>query len=74
MIIVLGVLVLVLAAGSYVVLLRTGLIPGAGRERGYLLPELPGGCLVTAVVAGVLWFGAWGVVLVLALRFLTTGA
>lgn len=34
------------------------------------LQELPQGCLITLIVAGAVWFLLWGIVLILALRFL----
>ena len=36
------------------------------------LRELPQGCLVAIILAGLLWFGMWGLVLYLALRFLNS--
>lgn len=35
------------------------------------LRELPQGCLIGLIVTGLVWFGLWVVVLVLALRFLS---
>lgn len=71
------VLSLVFGGLGYLVLLRAGLVPGPGgvyREpsstRVPRLPELPQGCLVALIVAGVVWFVLWSFVLVLALRFL----
>jgi hypothetical protein len=45
------------------------------RERLYApraphLRELPQGCLISLIVVATVWFGAWAVVLVLALNFL----
>ncbi len=39
-------------------------------SRAFRLRELPQGCLITLIVAGAVWFLLWGIVLILALRFL----
>jgi hypothetical protein len=71
------VLFLVFSAIGYLLLVQAGLVPGPGGayrdSRGVRvprLPELPQGCLVLLLVAGVVWFVLWSFVLVLALRFL----
>jgi hypothetical protein len=38
--------------------------------RALRLRELPQGCLISLLVAGAVWFLLWGIVLILALRFL----
>ncbi|MGH9156829.1 MAG: hypothetical protein ACRD1K_13560 [Acidimicrobiales bacterium] len=71
------VLSLVLGGLGYLALLQAGLVPGPSGQyreaRGLRvprLPELPQGCLLVLIVAGVAWFVLWSFVLVLALRFL----
>ena len=71
------VLSLVFGGLGYLALLQAGLVPGPSGQyresRGMRvprLPELPQGCLIALVVAGVVWFVLWSFVLVLALRFL----
>ncbi len=55
------------------ILWQTGLMEGPARVEPPRVPnmrELPQGCLLAIIVAGFVWFSLWGVVLVLALRFL----
>ena len=55
------------------ILWQTGLMEGPARVEAPRVPnmrELPQGCLLAMIVAGFVWFSLWGVVLVLALRFL----
>lgn len=79
MVIVIVVVVLFLVFGGvgYALLFQAGIVPGVGGEyrearamRVPHLPELPQGCLITLVVAGLVWFVLWTFVLILALRFL----
>ena len=62
---------------GYLALLQMGLVPtpsGEYKESRSLsvprLPELPQGCLIALILAGLVWFVLWSFVLVLALRFL----
>ncbi len=55
------------------ILWQTGLMEGPARVEPPRIPnmrELPQGCLLALVLTGFVWFTLWGVVLVLALRFL----
>lgn len=63
-----------LAAGAVGVLYWLNLLPGFERERsGFSAGEGPSqGCLVSVLAFSFVWFAAWSVVLVLALRFLNT--
>lgn len=45
---------------------------GFGFHRPPRLRELSPGCLLALIVAGSLWFIAWGIVLLLAIRLLRT--
>lgn len=50
----------------------TGESEGFGINRPPRLRELSPGCLLSLIVAGSLWFIAWGIVLILAIRLLRT--
>lgn len=50
----------------------TGESEGFSFNRPPRLRELPPGCLVTLIVAGSLWFIAWGIVLLLAIKLFRT--
>ena len=50
----------------------TGESEGFGISRPPRLRELSPGCLLTLIVLGSLWFIAWGIVLLLALKLLRT--
>ncbi len=54
------------------ILWQTGLLEGPAREAPRVpnMRELPQGCLLALIVSGFVWFTLWGVVLILALRFL----
>lgn len=77
------VLCLLLGVGVYAGLMASGILPGQQRNetptytsgsgvlpRAPHLRELPQGCLIVLIVAGLVWFVAWGIVLVLALNLL----
>ncbi len=65
---------LVVAIGVGAVLVQNGMLPGASGDGVRLphLPELPQGCLLALIVGAAVWFVLWGIVLILALRFLRT--
>jgi hypothetical protein len=77
-IVLIAILCILFGFGIYVLLVQTGVVPGERqreRERLYApraphLRELPQGCLISLIVVATVWFGAWAVVLVLALNFL----
>ena len=50
----------------------TGESEGFGVSRPPRLSELSPGCLLSLIVVGSLWFIAWGIVLILAIRLLRT--
>jgi hypothetical protein len=50
----------------------TGETEGFGFNRPPRLRELPAGCLLTLIVVGSVWFIAWGIVLLLAIKLLRT--
>ena len=55
------------------ILWQTGLLEGPARIEPPRVPnlrELPQGCLLALIVGGFVWFTLWGIVLILALRFL----
>lgn len=56
--------------------LASGMLTGEsqGFEVGWppRLRQLPPGCLVTLIVVGSIWFIAWGIVLILAIKLLRT--
>jgi hypothetical protein len=83
MIFLIVVLCVLLGVGVYAGLMSSGILPGSEREetrsfssgsgvlpRAPHLREMPQGCLIALILAGVVWFIAWGVVLVLALNLL----
>ena len=65
---------LIIAVGAFAALAQTGMLPWSDPDRrsGPVLhmAELNQGCLISLIVASIVWFAAWGVVLVLSLRFL----
>lgn len=74
-------IMLVAFAAVYGFLYQSGLLEspgqraasGSGRAEPFRVPglgELPQGCLMAIVVAAFVWFVTWGIVLILALRFL----
>ncbi len=75
------ILIMLVAFGVvYAFLYQSGLLEPPGRTEGgygrsepFRVPglgELPQGCLMAIVVAAFVWFVTWGIVLILALRFL----
>lgn len=76
-ILLIAVLSVVFGLVAYLILLQTGMVPGPSGEFRQMrsvkvphLPELPQGCLIALILAGLSWFVLWTFVLVLALRFL----
>lgn len=79
------VLCVLLAIGVYAGLMASGILPGQEKRetpsfssssgvlpRAPHLRELPQGCLIVLILAGLVWFVAWGIVLVLALNLLSS--
>jgi len=69
-------LVVCVVFGGIVYVIFNGLLSedseGFGFHRPPRLRELPPGCLISLIVVGSLWFIAWGIVLLLAIRLLRT--
>lgn len=67
---------IIVVIGIVAVLSQAGVLPsfgdGSGRGAGWSSESFsPGpGCLLAIIVAALVWFALWGVVLVLALKFL----
>lgn len=78
-------LCLLLGIGVYAGLMASGILPGQDRDErpslgggGGVMPqaprlrEMPQGCLIVLILAALVWFVAWGIVLVMALNLLSS--